>query len=88
MTQELTDSIHYKKNHIFHIYTIQFPTVLSMEKEQQIASHCKLQSWIGEYDKSSPAELFTFVFEKKTYYEVFHTEMVDKMKYRIFARIE
>ncbi|ROJ64739.1 hypothetical protein DPX16_3761 [Anabarilius grahami] len=67
---------------------IQFPTVLSMEKEEQIASKCKLQSWIGEYDESSPAELFTFVFEKKVDYDVFWTEMVDKMKYRIFARFE
>ncbi|XP_067307895.1 uncharacterized protein [Pseudorasbora parva] len=67
---------------------IQFPTVLSMEREEQIESKCKLESWIGEYDECSPAELFTFVFEKKEDYEVFWTEMVDKMKYRIFARFE
>nr|XP_055036496.1 uncharacterized protein LOC129423979 [Misgurnus anguillicaudatus] len=64
------------------------PSVLSMEKEEQNKALEKLHSWKGEFDESSPAELFTFVFNKRKDYEKFCYELIDEKRYRLFARFE
>lgn len=65
---------------------VDIPSVLFMDKEEQVQALKKLNSWMGELDENSPAEVFTFVFEKQEDFEKFCTELRDKKKYRLFAR--
>lgn len=44
---------------------VDIPSVLFMDKEEQVQALKKLNSWTGELDENSPAEVFTFVFKNK-----------------------
>lgn len=67
---------------------VKLPAVLSMDEEEKLEILQELESWEDAYDESSPAEMFTFVFEKKSDYEKFTEEVVDNKDLKVFARFE
>ncbi|KAL7396616.1 hypothetical protein ABVT39_011641 [Epinephelus coioides] len=68
---------------------LQLPAVVSMDNEEQTETLSLLQRWGKDYgDEDSPAELFTFVFEKRKDYDKFCEKLVDEKNYKVFARFE
>ncbi|KAM8759856.1 uncharacterized protein AB9X84_008125 [Acanthopagrus schlegelii] len=67
---------------------LEMPQVLSMDKEEQTQILQDLRSWEDEHDSESPAEMFTFIFQKKKDYEHFWEQVVEGKNYKVFARFE
>ncbi|KAM4526908.1 uncharacterized protein V3H82_022374 [Fundulus diaphanus] len=67
---------------------ITLPVVLDMDELEQAEALEALKTWDEEYNEYSPAEHFTFVFEKKEDYEKFCLYIVDVKKLKVFARFE
>lgn len=44
---------------------LKLPAVLSMDREEKKKALQEMDTWNGELDEGSPAELFTFLFKKK-----------------------
>ncbi|KAM6920786.1 uncharacterized protein PEZ65_012678 isoform 1-T2 [Lycodopsis pacificus] len=63
------------------------PAVLSMDEKEQEALQ-ELHNCEDDPSEESPAELFTFVFDKQKDYEKFCTELVDKNNFKVFSRFE
>ncbi|KAM4557388.1 uncharacterized protein V3H82_017142 [Fundulus diaphanus] len=59
---------------------ITLPVVLDMDELEQAEALEALKTWDEEYNEYSPAEHFTFVFEKKEDYEKFCLYIVDKIQ--------
>ncbi|MED6256189.1 hypothetical protein ATANTOWER_021574 [Ataeniobius toweri] len=67
---------------------VTFPKVLDMDNTEQTETLEAIKNWEDEHDDSSPAELLTFVFQKKEDYEKFCKEIMDVQNINIFARFE
>lgn len=68
--------------------TLKLPAVLSMDEEEKKELLQELRTWDGDHDETSPAELLSFTFQKKTDYEKFNKEIVDKRHLKVFSRFE
>ncbi|KAM6894884.1 uncharacterized protein PEZ65_022495 [Lycodopsis pacificus] len=60
------------------------PAVLSMDEKEQQEALQELHNCEDDPSEESPAELFTFVFDKQKDYEKFCTELVDKNNFKVF----
>uniref|UniRef100_A0A8P4FW34 Ubiquitin-like protease family profile domain-containing protein n=1 Tax=Dicentrarchus labrax TaxID=13489 RepID=A0A8P4FW34_DICLA len=67
---------------------LKLPAVLSMDKEERKEALQELETWDGDLDEGSPAELFSFVFTQKKDYDKFCGELIDKKNYKLFVRFE
>lgn len=67
--------------------TFKVPAVLSMDEEEKKEVLKELDGWDGEHE-SSPAELLTFVFQKKADFEHFNEEMLDNGHLKVFSGVE
>ena len=65
---------------------VSYPAALSMDKEEEMET----SGWSQEddHDDSSPAEQFSFVFQKKKDHDKFCSEIIDENNYKVFARFE
>ena len=67
---------------------LKLPAVLSMDNKEKKDLLEELKVWNEDYDECSPAEHLTFVFGKKTDYDTFNQELIDKMDLKVWARFE
>lgn len=67
---------------------LEISAALSMDKEEQPKILQDLRSWEDEHYVDSPAEMFTFIFQKKTDCDNFWTQVVEVKNYKVFARFE
>ena len=64
---------------------LKLPAVLSMDREEKKKALQEMDTWNGELDEGSPAELFTFLFKKKK--QDYCAELVDKKNLQTFCKI-